>query len=315
VQVDALKLYVPEVEVMVRADFDANMAPINTPVKVAILHNTDPYEIARADALISDMPTPALAVNGKAITDPSNAPYYMRKQYDETDGAAQQTLADEMASAFQPHIIVLFGFSQGTTLLKLIEAQWPANVMRPRYVLPSPMARGDLTAAVGADDALRKRITGTIPGTWNSPPFENFLDDYEFKWVADAETYPGATLGAAGGYDAVFLLAYATATFGDKPVSGKDLADGLKKLSSPTGPVINASAKGVPPGFAALRDMGGIDYNGASGPLNFNPATGEAQSDIQVWCLASFNSQIIRSGLYYETAAKSMGGSVSSACQ
>jgi hypothetical protein len=113
----------------------------------------------------------------------------------------------------------------------------------------------DLSAA-----SRKELIDGAL-----SPQFVNFVADYDFKWVAEAADFP-PSFGAAGGYDSVLLLAYATATLGSGAETGEGLAEGLKKLSNPLGPVINTGPKNIPAGFAALRDMGGIDFAGALGP-------------------------------------------------
>jgi branched-chain amino acid transport system substrate-binding protein len=317
-QAAALKLYVPEVAVDVAEDFVENGMGINTPVKVALIHNTDSYGKGLADTVVSDIPT-SLIVNTKPLSDPANASNFSRKQYEEMDTAAQQAIASEMATKFQPNIVLMFGFSEALSILTAIEQQWPVALKpRPRYVLPDALLVGELSAAVGNNDELRQRITGTIPGTIN-PQFATFVGDYNFKWGAKANEFPATTFGAAGGYDSVFLLAYATATLGNNPESGKNLAAGLKKLSSDMGPVINAGAKNIPAGFSALRETGGIDYNGASGPLNFDPKVGEAQSDIQIWCLpkgqgGTGTGSGINSGLFYEAASGKLGGTFGTAC-
>ncbi|HZF47994.1 MAG TPA: hypothetical protein VE093_05055 [Polyangiaceae bacterium] len=316
-QAAALKLYVPEVEIKVQADFNTLGIPINTPVRVALIHNTDSYGKGLADTIVSATPTP-LIVNAKPLTDPDNKSNFSRKQYEEMDTAAQQAIANEMATDFHPHIIMMFGFSEAISILTAIEKNWMGPDPRPRYVLPDGLLVGELSTAVGDTPDLRKRISGTIPGTIN-PQFTSFVGDYNFKWGADANEFPATTFGAAGGYDSVFLLAYATATLGNNPENGKNLAAGLKKLSNEMGPVINAGAKNIPSGFSALRDTGGIDYNGASGPLNFDPKTGEAQSDIQIWCLPKGQGGIgtgsgINSGLFYEAATAKLSGSFGIAC-
>jgi branched-chain amino acid transport system substrate-binding protein len=37
--------------------------------------------------------------------------------------------------------------------------------------------------------------------------------------------------------------------------------------------------------ISALQGGGSINFDGASGPLDFDPATGEAPSDIDIWCV------------------------------
>jgi branched-chain amino acid transport system substrate-binding protein len=166
---------------------------------------------------------------------------------------------------------------------------------------------------VGGNPDLRARVTGTIPGTSNKQ-FAAFVSNYNFQYPADQVTdFPANTFGAAGGYDAVFLLAYATATLNGKPETGKNLAEGLKLLSNldPLALTVDAGVKNLSAGITELISKGSINYNGASGPLNFDPKTGEAQSDIQIWCLPTLGMTTgdgRPSGLFYDAAATKLAG-------
>jgi hypothetical protein len=64
--------------------------------------------------------------------------------------------------------------------------------------------------------------------------------------------------------------------------------------------------------------MGSIDIAGASGPLNFDPATGEAKSDIQIWCLpksaSGAASPSVYSGLVYDALTEQLSGSFGFMC-
>ena len=58
-----------------------------------------------------------------------------------------------------------------------------------------------------------------------------------------------------------------------------------------------------------------IDFNGASGPLDFDVTTGEADADIIVWCAdvdpKGTATGFKRSGLYYSAATKALVGAPS----
>jgi branched-chain amino acid transport system substrate-binding protein len=307
-QAAALKLYVPEVEQLVRANFTMEMMPPDTKVKVAILHNTDSYGVGLADGVLSGSDSPPLQINGVALNDPSNAANYKRTQYSDLIVDEQLAAANELAETFHPHIVLLFGFSEAISIMSTIEDNWTGGTIRPRYVFPDAVLSSDLSNAVGADASLRSRVTGTIPGTQNQQ-FIGFVDRYNLKYSSEKNNYPANTFGAAGGYDAVFLLAYATATLNGMPETGKNLAEGLKLLSE--GASIEAGAKNVSKGFTELLTKGTMNYNGASGPLDFNPATGEAQSDIQIWCLpedGGMTGDGRSSGRFYEAASKKLAG-------
>lgn len=48
---------------------------------------------------------------------------------------------------------------------------------------------------------------------------------------------------------------------------------------------INADFNEINKGFGAMLGAG-IDYDGASGPLDFELATGDAPAEVQAWCVA-----------------------------
>jgi branched-chain amino acid transport system substrate-binding protein len=306
-QAAALKLYVPEVEQLVRANFTMEMMPPDTKVKIAIIHNTDSYGVGLADGVLS---APTLQSNNLPVNDPMNANNYLRTQYSDLVVDEQLATANELAQSFHPHIILLFGFGEAISIMTTIEANWTGGKIRPRYVFPDAVLSSDLSQAVGPDDNLRARVTGTVPGTQNQQ-FIGFVDRYNLKYSSQKDAFPANTFGAAGGYDAVFLLTYATATLNGMPENGKNLAEGLKKLSDEMGTVIDAGAKNVSKGFTELLSKGTINYNGASGPLDFDETTGEAPSDIQIWCLPESGGMTgggRSSGRFYEAASGKLAG-------
>jgi hypothetical protein len=308
----ALKLHVPEVETIVRADFVVNQMPLDTPVKVAILHNTDSYGVAMADGMLASTSTPPLQINGAAVNDPSNMASYVRKQYSYIDIIEQVDVATQMAETFHPNIVLLLGFSEVTSIMLTIEEKWTGDPnLRPRYVFADAALGGDLYAAIDTNDALRKRITGTVPGT-TSQPFMGFVDRYNLKYPTKKDSYPATIFGAAGGYDAVYLLALASASLNGNPETGNSLAMGLKKLSNPDGLLVNPIANNFPVGVDLLTGNQSINYDGASGPLDFDPSTGEAPSDIQIWCLpavAGGAGSFTSSGRFYDAATAQLAGS------
>ena len=94
---------------------------------------------------------------------------------------------------------------------------------------------------------------------------------------------PQLILGMAGAYDATYMIAYSIASIDKGAVTGEAIATNFKNLI--TGAPINVGPTQLNTAYATLTGGGTIDFNGASGPLNFNLATGEAPSDITVWCL------------------------------
>lgn len=316
----ALKRYVPEVEALVREDFKTQMMNPEQKVRIAVIHNADSYGVGLADALVAgDSMDPPLQLNGIDINDDLNELFYKRVQYDETDTEAQAKAAHDMADVggFNPHIVLLFGFTEAIGIYTTIEQNWMGGPIKPRYVMSDAILGSDLIAAIGSNEALRKRTSGTVPGT-KGQFFDDFVQVYNFQWKDDATKYTATTFGAAGGYDSVFLLAYSTATVTDGPETGPALAAGLMKLSDPAGASVVAGPKDMSKGITELSQGKTINYTGVSGPLDFDSKTGEAQSDIQIWCITTDTMGVANSGensgRFYSATSKKLEGPVKASC-
>jgi branched-chain amino acid transport system substrate-binding protein len=147
---------------------------------------------------------------------------------------------------------------------------------------------------------------GTQPGTATGSAFDTFRSRYQSRFGVD----PSQQSYTAHAYDAVYCLAlvhaWALRKGGPGKVDGPALADGLRQL-----------AQGTPHGLepsefqamqAALLAGESIDISGASGPLDFDPKTGEAPSPVELWKVddkGQFASQA-----FYEVKAKAGGGFV-----
>ena len=82
-----------------------------------------------------------------------------------------------------------------------------------------------------------------------------FIDRYTLKYPSQSAKYPATTFGAAGAYDAIYLLAYAS-FLSSEPVTGQSLAMGLTKLSNPSGLLVNTGAPGLTAGLSELQANG-----------------------------------------------------------
>src|SRR5207245_8354445 len=81
------------------------------------------------------------------------------------------------------------------------------------------------------------------------------------------------TSGAANAYDALYNLAYATVAAADKPLTGANIATSFAKIVPPA-PLSKPGATNINAALQLLQAGQGIDYDGASGPLDYDPTTG-----------------------------------------
>lgn len=304
-QAQAIAKLMPSLEQSVR---DELALGAGEPVRVAILHKGDAYGSGLGKALEK-----TLVVNGKPALDPTNEAAFERYDYGNPDDAKTNppSYADKVTKvvAFQPHVVMIFGTNEGVTdVFAPLVAKWGGG-KRPRFLFSDGGLVNDLWVKVGGDADLRKRVLGTIPGT-NNQLFLSFKQTYKTKFSDGTDP---AVFGAAGSYDASYLLAYASFASGEARPTGAGLAKAFKRLVPP-GAKTAAGADAVNPALKALSGGKGIDFDGASGPLDFDVATGDAPSDIQIWCLpgdASGNAASAQnSGQYFDAASGKLAGAI-----
>lgn len=240
------------------------------------MHKGDAYGLGLATSLEQK-----LVFNGKPATD--NGSYYDRIDYGDPDppGTADYAGAVQRVLGMNPHIVIELGTNEGVTeVLGPIEGQWPQLGYFPRYLLSDGGEIEELWNWVGKDDGLRRRILGTVPGS-NSAQYTAFRQQYLSKF---GQSPSPDVFGTAGSYDALYLLAYAAVAAGDQPLTGTTLAEGLARLIPP-GNSLDVGGGQMNQAFSLLQSDENADFNGASGPLNFDVGTGEAPSDIQIWCV------------------------------
>jgi branched-chain amino acid transport system substrate-binding protein len=308
----ALQLYEPAIEAKVKAN-----PMVTGSIKVAVLTKGDAYGLGLGSAL--EM---GLNINGKLYSDPSNSGLYKRTDYGNPDDPATDptkypATVQDMVNTFKPHIIFAFGTNESITeIFEKIEEQWVETKYRPYYIFSDGAEVPDLALYVAAREAanatgssdLRVRITGSVPGT-DSALFKTFVSAYNGHFTDGTDP---TVFGAAGAYDITYMLAYSAVANGSKPLTGANLAAGMAKLIPPGTPT-DVGSNNINTAFAKLSANNAIDFNGASGPLNFDVKTGEAPSDIQIWCLSKDPSTghakaAVNSGQFYDAAAGKLSG-------
>jgi len=219
---------------------------------------------------------------GSNALDPNGSSHHFWKypDPDKTSNVEWQAQADKL-KAFNPEVILPLGTGEfSRSIMPLIEAGWPQGVRRPFYVMPEGNRVPELAALADSSPkyGLVDRVIGAAPGARRSPNYGDFAASFQGNFGH----LPGNLAEFA--YDAVYLVAYAVSASKTAP-SGEDIAAALKTFSCdrPDATRIDAST------FAGFGASPGSDnclnFDGASGPLEFDTETGEAGSDIAMWCL------------------------------
>jgi ABC-type branched-subunit amino acid transport system substrate-binding protein len=273
-----------EVEVFARTKF---ALPASTRTKVFIGYKDDSYGKGLADA-VKDR----LTVNGVSVSDPANASNVKTETYGDPDSspptAAYSAHVDQIL-ALKPHVVMLFGGPEALSeVIEKVELGWTGTEPRPYYLLTDGVyftSRLDslLNNVKAKTTTLASRLIGTIPGTSNAN-YNKFVSNYNAN-AKYREVDPNA-LGGAGSYDSAYMLAFSIAGLGARPVSGPSIAAGLSRLVPP-GDKVDPGQNNINGVLQKLAssETAKVDYDGASGPLDFDLATGEAPSDIRLWCI------------------------------
>ncbi|MDI1447738.1 ABC transporter substrate-binding protein [Polyangium sp. 6x1] len=318
-QANALTQYVSKLEDQVRMDLGLG----DEPTKIALVHKGDAYGTGLRNALQS-----TLTFNGKPAL--SNGANFLVVDYGDPEGTTKYPEAIAAVKEHGSHIVLLFGTSEAaSSLYGAIEIGWNTALgYKPRYVFSdSNYNTGALASAidVGADAMAkadwRRRTTGVVPGPQDTDMnYQYFVTAYAGNFGSD--NGDPSILGAASAYDAAYLLFYSAATISDGILTGRKLAVGMTKMSNadPVDAVINAGQLQLSDTMNKLVSgtYKTIDYNGAFGPLNFDPETNDPAANVQVFCLSDDGTGKTKeqlSGLYYEAESQTLKGVFTDACK
>ena len=213
-----------------------------------------------------------------------------------------------------PDIVVALGTDEFVReLLPRIEEQWDNRAggkPRPWYLLPEGDRTIQLLDYAASHPELAERVIGTAPGArrYRGPDnrgsgYPGFADRFRSRYPHD----PGNLAEFA--YDAVYLLAYAIANTQAPYPTGTEIAAALNLMSCKAGgsKVISSdpiAAGGALSIAAGAGSNGCLDFDGVSGPLDFDVQTGEARSDMGLWCLRQESTEVVFEpllGAYYST--------------
>jgi branched-chain amino acid transport system substrate-binding protein len=135
----------------------------------------------------------------------------------------------------------------------------------------------------GSPPGVLDRIRGTRPTPVDSgePVFNNFRGSYASEYNEDVTAFSFT----AHTYDATWLVFYGSAwsNINEKNISGLGIAKGLRKISS--GREFNIQPLTWGSIVEQFRSGSGVNVRGASGTLDYDPATEETSAPIQVWVI------------------------------
>jgi branched-chain amino acid transport system substrate-binding protein len=274
-------------------------------LRVALVRQDDAAGIGFADALFR-----ALRFNGRSALD--NGASYLEVAYPFEAGDGGEPELDAVADkivAFAPHVVIHFGMDEPfVRILERVERGWqPSPPFRPRYVKPTALSPVVLEF-IAADPERRRRFL-SLTSASKTAANARFVARYGSAY-ADPIT---RTFSPNSSYDAFYLVAYATYALRDEPVTGTALARSVARLLPPGRPV-DVGPSGIFDALNSLSSGTQIDLNGATGPLDFDLATGDAPVDLAVLCVeanAGGNAaETVESGVVYDATAGVLRGAM-----
>ncbi len=280
---------------------DAGKLGMTESARIAIAAKDDAYGLGLADAVYSQM-------QAQSVGAASDSKLLLRRDYADpadNDNVDWDTPATEIVN-FHPHIIFGLGTNEFVTeLLTRVEEKWD-TADRPKYLLPEGGKVDELEGIVADRPDLSARILGTVPGAQLAPGYAGFAQ----RFGAFFNEPPGTFSEFA--YDAAYLLAYAIAVSGQAHPNGTQMADAMKHMTCKDTTVVPAGPNGFSGYFQDAAKNQCIDFDGVSGPLNFNNETGEASSDIAIWCPERSGNTVTLAAQteYYSAAAGAIQGDV-----
>ncbi|MEL6178360.1 MAG: ABC transporter substrate-binding protein, partial [Myxococcota bacterium] len=223
------------------------------------------------------------AIIARIYTDPSS------DKFNNTLSA----LIDKVPS---PQAVLVLGHEE---VADVIRAHHKASAGKLTHYMVSEGGRKTRTVALTQEFP---KLSGLIEGVanihQNGTLFEQFSNRYQTRFGTAPPTH------AANAYDAVYLLTYATVAVGDqREPTGARLAKAMLSVvpdhcTQPecrieVGPAHWAKA------IERLTNDQNIDFEGASGKLDFDMKTGDITADVGLWTLTKANpKQFSRVGIY-----------------
>jgi branched-chain amino acid transport system substrate-binding protein len=271
------------------------------PLRVALVRQNDATGLGFADALFR-----SLRFNERsALENESNYREFVGKLGAGGDAAEVSQIVGKLA-AYAPHVIVYFGSDEALVrIAEPLEKGWRDSAMRPRYVKTSPLG-SPVHEFIGASADRRHRFVSltTVSTTAANARFvARFNEEY-----GDSVT---RTFSPNSSYDAFYVLAYAMYALADQPVTGAALAAAIPRLTPP-GATIDVGPSGIFDAINKLASGGRVDLNGATGPLDFDPLTGDARVDLAVLCVdvdaRGVATDDRESGLVYDATSGTLRG-------
>ena len=239
---------------------------------LAILRRgNDPYARGLREAITERLPTDLLDDSDR---------FYLDSYPNEAAGenvayaeVAASLITETVDDGKGPDVIAIIGASEAWLLAEQLEDEFD----NPPLFIFADAARVP-TYTDETPSSLEGRIWGTAPrniGELDYQPYTSFRLRYEENFDDDPEEMqfvPNA-------FDALYVIGLGAAAGG---FTGPEISDGMTRISD--GETYLPTATNVQPAMSALAAGDSINFDGASGPLNFDEHGDPEPTPTALWC-------------------------------
>jgi branched-chain amino acid transport system substrate-binding protein len=208
--------------------------------------------------------------------------------FDDTT-ARDEAVAEAGAGAFEE---VLFISSQTADAVSFLNASALLSAYDGKGIfLTDAAANADFLDGTRTNASERyPQIRGTRPAVPSGFVYDLFAGAYGAAYSGEDVSRFSFTAHA---YDAAWMVIYglAWATLQEDEIRGETIARGLRQLSA--GPALEVRPADFQPLVQAFRQGESVDIAGASGSLDYDPATEETRGPIDVWTISADGSSIV----------------------
>lgn len=173
-----------------------------------------------------------------------------------------------------PDVVLLMGAAESWDIAGAIDDAFDTA---PMFIFPDA-ARNPMKASA-ASAALHGRVLGTAPRNVGDPTYTPYTT-FRVKYRSEFNQDPDGFQFVANAYDALHVVALGVA--GGGGTAGTQISNGMKMLSS--GQAISANSQGAQKGILLLSRGTSVDFEGASGRVDFDERGDPSPSSIALWC-------------------------------
>ncbi len=298
------------IEALLKSAAPAGNVPTGQPMKVLILNRGDAFGKALASGI-----TDKIVFNGKSAADnltDGNLSLCDYGNFPDINSQPAQTAflaCVNQGLTVRPHLVILAGAAEGATkIIGPMDVSWgDTQPYRPRYMSTANTESSIVTIAkdpTTPPDFFKRAFIFSVL------PISNPVHDSSY--AVELTTFaPGDNTGnihAPAIWDAAYVTYFAIAAVGNKPITGPQIAAQMPLfVAAPGRQKLDLTPLNITVGFSALTTgSGGLDFNGASGPLEWNLQTGDTLVDISERCIYPDGngkpSAVTNSGFYFSAA-------------